>query len=137
MRPKVLIVDDDPSHLEIYGLLLKQAGFEPVTALVRFTGVDFPTDTEVDGIVLDSRLNSLRTCADLAGQLRNRYAGAPIVLLSDVDSVPGEMAPGVAGSVTRGDPAALLEKLSALVPRASNQFPENCAEHVVDCAPVL
>jgi len=24
VRPKVLIVDDDPSHLEIYGLLVRQ-----------------------------------------------------------------------------------------------------------------
>jgi len=41
---KVLVVDDDPFHLEIYGLLLEQAGYEPVSALVRLTGPDFPAD---------------------------------------------------------------------------------------------
>ena len=114
-RYKVLVVDDDPFHLEIYGLLLKQAGYEPVSALVRFAGADFPQDPQIDGIILDSRLNSLKTSSDLARQMRCRYPKAPIVLLSDRTSVPVEMAPYVSDSVRRGEPAELLEKLSVLV----------------------
>jgi DNA-binding response OmpR family regulator len=114
-QQRVLIVDDDPSHLEIYGLLLKQAGYEPVTALVGFTGADFPTDTQIDGIILDSRLKSLKTSLDLARQIRGCYPLAPIVLLSDRRSLPADMAPYVADFVRRGEPAELLEKLSALV----------------------
>ncbi len=112
---KVLIVDDDPSHLEIYALLLKQAGYEPVPALVRFTGADFPIDTQIDGIILDYRLNSSKSSSDLARQMRACYPQAPIVLLSDGRSVPPDIAPYVTDSVRRGEPAELLHKLSVLV----------------------
>ena len=114
-RHKVLVVDDDPSHLEIYGLLLKQAGYEPFSALVRFAGAEFPQESQIDGIILDSRLKSLKTSSDLARQMRGRYPRAPIVLLSDARSVPADMAPYISDSVRRGEPAELLKKLSVLV----------------------
>jgi DNA-binding NtrC family response regulator len=118
---KVLIVDDDPSHLEIYGLLLKQAGYEPVPALVRFTGADFPADQNINGVILDSRLHSLKSSSDLARQICARYPHAPIVLLSDLQSPGADIAPYVADSVRRGEPAELLGKLSALVAQSPDQ----------------
>jgi DNA-binding NtrC family response regulator len=123
----VLIVDDDPSHLEIYGLLLTQAGYEPVSALVRFAGADFPADPNINGIILDSRLNSLQSSSDLARQIRVRYPQAPIVLLSDVQNPAADIAPYVADSVRRGDPAGLLGKLSALVKQSGDHA------HLVPC----
>ena len=114
-RHKVLIVDDDPSHLEIYALLLKQAGYEPVPALVRFAGTDLPSDAEIAGIILDYRLNSSQTSSDLARQMRGVYPQAPIVLLSDGRSMPADIAPFVADFVRRGEPGELLRKLSVLV----------------------
>src|SRR3954463_10259616 len=94
--PRVLIVDDDPSHLEISGLLLTRAGYEPVSALVRFTGAEFPADPRIDGIILDSRLNSLESSSELARRIRIRYPHAPIVLLCDMhgacDCVAGDVA---------------------------------------------
>lgn len=115
-RHKVMIVDDDPSHLEIYALLLKQAGYDPVSALVRFTGADLPRDADIDGIILDYRLNSLMTSSDLARQMRGVYPEAPIVLLlSDIRVVPADIAPYVSDFVRRGEPAELLRKLSVLV----------------------
>jgi DNA-binding NtrC family response regulator len=109
---KVLIVDDDPSHLEIYGLLLKQAGYEPVSALVRFAGAELPADNNINGIILDSRLNSIKSSSDLARQMRRRYPHAPIVLLADVSGMPADIEPYVADSVRRGEPGELLSKLS-------------------------
>jgi DNA-binding NarL/FixJ family response regulator len=120
----VLIVDDDPSHLEIYRLLLKQAGYEPVSALVRFNGADFPADPNIDGIILDSRLKSLKSSSDLAGQIRGRYPCAPIVLLSDHQIPKSALAPYVTDYVRRGEPAELLDKLSALLAQ-SERLPEN------------
>jgi len=110
----VLVVDDDPSHLEIYGLLLKQAGYEPVSALVRFSGADFPSDAGIDGIILDSRLKSMKTSSDLARQMRGRYPRAPIVLLSDRRTLSPDIATYVSDFVRRGEPAELLQKLSVL-----------------------
>lgn len=123
---KVLIVDDDPSHLEIYGLLLKQAGYEPVSALVRFTGAELPADPNINGIILDSRLRSLKSSSDLARQIRIRYPKAPIVLLSDAQGPAADIAPYVADSVRRGEPGELLGKLSILVAKsaAPSPFPE-------------
>jgi DNA-binding NtrC family response regulator len=115
---KVLIVDDDPSHLEIYGLLLKQAGFEPVSALVRFSGADFPADQNINGIILDSRLNSLERSSDLAQQMRVLYPQAPIVLLEDRFWPSEEMAPYADSSVRRGEPAELLDTLSRVVSKS-------------------
>lgn len=116
-RHRVLIVDDDPSHLEIYSLLLKQAGYDPLTALVRYSGAELPKESEIDLIILDYRLRTRNTSADLAKQIRTRYPRAPIVLLSDLWNLPSDMAPYVADFVRRGEPAALLNMLSDLLPR--------------------
>jgi len=118
---KVLIVDDDPSHLEIYGLLLKQAGFEPVFSLVRFAGAEFPPDPSIRGIVLDSRLNSSKSSSEFARQIRGQYPEAPILLLCDAQGPPAGTAPYVADYVRRGEPAQLLDKLSVLVARSMGQ----------------
>jgi len=116
-RHKVLIVDDDPSHLEIYSLLLKQAGYDPVTALVSYSGAELPRESEIDLVILDYQLRTRKTSADVAKQIRARYPRAPIVLLSDLWNLPSDMAPYVADFVRRGEPAALLDRLSDLLPR--------------------
>lgn len=111
LRRKVLIVDDDPSHIEIYSLLVRQTGYEAVPALVRFTGVEFPADDNIDAAILDYRLNCLRTSTELAQEIRIRFPDTPIILLSDGWNLPTEIAPYVTDFVRRGEPASLLEKL--------------------------
>jgi DNA-binding response OmpR family regulator len=117
-RPKVLIVDDDPSHLEIYGLLMQQAGYEAVPALVKFAGVDIPRDDQIGLVLLDYKLHSLRTSADFAQDIRTLLPGAPIVLLSDLWSLPADIAPFVTEFVRKGQPAKLLQVVSRLLPTA-------------------
>lgn len=112
---KVLIVDDDPSHLEIYGLLVQQAGLEPVTALVRFPGVDLPVEEPIRAVLLDYKLHSLKSSADIAQEIRALYPGTPIVLLSDLWSLPEDIAQYVAAFVRKGEPAKLLETLRRLI----------------------
>jgi DNA-binding response OmpR family regulator len=112
---KVLIVDDDPSHLEIYSLLMKQAGIEPVAALVRFVGVDLPQDEAVNLILLDYRLNSLKTSAQLAQEIRRLYPSAPIVVLSDLWNLPADIEPYVNGFVRKGEPVKLIETVTRLI----------------------
>jgi len=122
-RPKVLIVDDDPSHLEIYSLLLTQAGYSPVCALVRFAGAEFPAEGNIDGIILDSRLNSVESSSDLARQMRARYPHAPILLLCDVHERCDGGAGDVACCVRRGEPADLLGKLSNIIKESADPEP--------------
>jgi len=124
-RPKVLIVDDDPSHLEIYGLLLKQSGYEALTAQVKFAGADLPQDAGVGLVLLDYKLQSLRTSAEFAREIRDLYPAAPIVLLSDLWSLPEDVAPFVTEFVRKGQPAKLLQVVSRLLPRAGQATATN------------
>ncbi len=111
-HPKVLIVDDDPMHLEIYGLLMKQAGYDALPALVRFTGTEVPRDQNLGLVLLDYQLNSAKSSADFARDIGALYPGIPIIVLSDVWALPADIAPFVAGFVRKGDPAKLLETVA-------------------------
>ena len=117
-RPKVLIVDDDPSHLEIYSLLLEQAGYQALTAQVNFAGADLPRNAGLKLVLLDYRLQSLRTSAEMAQEIRDLYPDVPIVLLSDLWSLPEDVAPFVTEFVRKGQPAKLLQVVGRLLPRA-------------------
>jgi DNA-binding NtrC family response regulator len=118
---KVLIVDDDPSHLEIYGLLMEQAGYEPVSALVKFAGADIPRDDSIGLVLLDYRLHSLRTSTEFAQEIRGLFPNAPIVVLSDLWSLPADIAPFVNEFVRKGQPAKLLQIVNRLLPLTEKQ----------------
>ena len=117
-QQKVLIVDDDPMHLEIYGLLIKQAGYEPLPALVKFTGTKLPQADGIALVLLDYRLNSVKTSPEFATEIRTLYPGVPIVVLSDLWTLPADIAPLVTGFVRKGEPAKLLETISRLLSAA-------------------
>jgi len=108
-HPKVLIVDDDPMHLEIYGLLMKQAGYEAIPALVRFTGTEIPRGQNLGLVLLDYRLNSAKSSPEFAQEIRSLYPEVPIVVLSDLWALPADIAPFVTDFVRKGEPARLLE----------------------------
>jgi DNA-binding response OmpR family regulator len=108
-HPKVLILDDDPMHLEIYSLLMKQAGFEALPTLVRFVGTEIPCDQCIGLVLLDYRLNSTKTSPEFAREIRALYPAVPIIVLSDLWSLPTDIAPLVNGFVRKGEPAKLLE----------------------------
>lgn len=115
-RAKVLIIDDDPAHLEIYAMLIRQAGLEPVTALVQFQGLDLPDEKHISLVLLDYKLHSLKSSAAIAQDVRHHYPSAPIVVLSDMFSLPADIGPHVTGFVRKGQPAKLLEAVCKLVP---------------------
>jgi len=116
---KVLIVDDDASHLQIYSLLMRHAGMDPITAQVQFVGVDLPSNAAVDLVLLDYRLNSLKTSAELAQEIRGRYPSAPIIVLSDLWSLPTDIQPHVNAFVRKGEPERLIETITRLTPTSS------------------
>jgi len=96
-------------HLEIYGLLMKQAGFEALPLLVRFNGTEIPRNQPLGLALLDYRLNSARTSPEYAQEIRALYPHLPILVLSDLWSLPSDIAPFVSGFVRKGEPAQLLE----------------------------
>jgi DNA-binding NtrC family response regulator len=124
-RLKVLIVDDDPSHLEVYGMLLARAGYEALTAQVSFAGADLPQKAGVKLVLLDYKLQSLRTSAEFAREIKELYPAAPIILLSDLWSLPEDIAPLVTEFVRKGQPARLLQVVERLLPRAEEAATAN------------
>ncbi len=124
-HPKVLILDDDPMHLEIYSLLMKQAGYEALPTLVRFVGTEIPTGEWIGLVLLDYRLNSTKTSPEFASEIRSLYPGVPIIVLSDLWSLPTDIAPFVNGFVRKGEPAKLLETVSLLFVATSEHEPDH------------
>lgn len=121
--PAVLIIDDDPSHLRIYGWIIQAAGFSPLPALVSRDGVDLPDHT-VDLVLLDYHLSGA-AATDVAAEVRRRYAAAPILVLSDALMLPEDIAPLVDGFVRKGDPARLVETVRHVLARTPKEQPPN------------
>jgi DNA-binding response OmpR family regulator len=111
--PKILILDDDPLQLDIYGLIVQRAGFQPVPVLVRFSGTDPIPDSKIDLVLLDYRLNSVKTAPEIAQEIRSKFPEVPIILLSDLWSPPSDVAPFITQFVRKGEPARLLEVLGS------------------------
>jgi DNA-binding response OmpR family regulator len=117
--PRILILDDDPSHLDIYGLMVQRAGFEPIPVLVRFSGPDPIPECAVDIVLLDYRLNSVKSAPEIARDVRGKFPAAPIILLSDLWSPPSDIAPLITQFVRKGDPANFLNVLRSHLPNGT------------------
>lgn len=111
----VLIIDDDPVHLQIYRFIVESVGFRGLPVQVTARGLEFPDQEPVDAVLLDYRLAPNISARSVALEARERYPSAPIVVLSDIHEVPDEMAPIVQGFVRKGNPEKLVETLRNLV----------------------
>ena len=111
-KSAVLIIDDDPSHLRIYGWIIQAAGYQPVPALATQTDVELPDDAEVDLVLLDYHLNGNITAPEVAKLVRTKYPDAPILVLSDAMMMPDDVGPVVDGFIRKGDPARLVETVT-------------------------
>jgi hypothetical protein len=98
-----------------------------LTALVKFTGVDFSPGPDIAAIILDHRLNSLKTPVELAREIHAQCPCAPILLISDSWNMPTDIAPYVADFVRRGEPAKMLQKLTRLLAKPEHHKRESAA----------
>jgi DNA-binding response OmpR family regulator len=106
--PNVLMVDDDPDHLKIYGWILERAELHPISCLVTKRGLELPEAIPIDLVVLDYALHCGATPVEVAQQLRKEYPQAPILLLSDVQELPEDLEPCVQAFVRKGNPEKLM-----------------------------
>ena len=114
-KATVLIVDDDPTHQQIYGWIIEASGYRPSMARVAFDDVQFP-DEAASIVLLDYHLGSESSAVDIARLIHTRYPDDPIVILSDALALPEDVAPLVQGFVRKGDPAKLVDTVRRMVP---------------------
>jgi DNA-binding NtrC family response regulator len=124
-RTSVLIIDDDPSHLRIYGWIVGAAGYEAMPALVTRDQIDFP-EGQADVVVMDYRLGQM-TAVRAAEETQRRYPQAPIIVLSDMYDLPADIAPYARAFVRKGEPAKLVETLASLAGAAGESRPNSVA----------
>lgn len=124
-RTSVLIIDDDPTHLRIYGWIIAAAGYEALPALVTADRIEFPEGL-VDVVVMDYRLTGQLTAVQAAEATKRRFPNAPIIVLSDVYDLPSDIAPYARAFVRKGEPAKLVAML-AKFPPGSAKAPETAA----------
>lgn len=122
---RVLIIDDDPTHLRIYGWIVGAAGYDALPALVTGDQIDFPQSC-ADLVLMDYRLTGQITAVEAVAQTRSRYPEAPIIVLSDLYDLPADIAPLVQAFVRKGEPAMLVATL-AKVCRAGAVRPDSAA----------
>ena len=116
-QASVLVVDDDPVHLRIYGWIMNAAGFRATAAQVLVNGVCLPEDETFDVVVLDYRLTGTLTAVEAALQIQKKYPTAPIVILSDMFDLPDDIAPYASRFVRKGEPEKLIAAISSLLPK--------------------
>jgi two-component system response regulator GlrR len=114
-KPSVLIVDDDPEHLRIYGWIMKAAGLEPVAAQVTVDGVSLPAEGSFSVIVLDYRLTGSITAVEAAQHIRRRFPAPPIIVLSDLFGMPADIAAYARCFVRKGEPEKLIQTIRHLL----------------------
>jgi DNA-binding response OmpR family regulator len=94
MKPKILVVDDEPDALELVGFNLKRAGFEVMTAGDGPTALRKARELQPALIVLDVMLPDLDGL-EVCKQLRSdpRTSATPVILLTaraaEVDRILG------------------------------------------------
>jgi two-component system, OmpR family, phosphate regulon response regulator PhoB len=118
-QPTILIIDDERQHLTMQSLILKEAGFRPITVVVGSQSLSLPDHDPPDLILLDYRLNSILNCQQVAQLLRQRFRGTPIVLVSSMQEMPAEMKPLVDSFLRKGNPEDLIALVNTMLGRSS------------------
>jgi DNA-binding response OmpR family regulator len=118
-QTSILLIDDDPVHLQIYRMIVETAGFKGIPVLVSFRGISLPQDVPIDAVLLDYRLAPNISASQVLRQVKEQYPSVPILLLSDMFAAPDDIAPLVQAFVRKGNPERLLTTLRELIQNRS------------------
>jgi CheY-like chemotaxis protein len=113
---RILLIDDEPAHLKLYGLIVEQAGYDTAALLIGNKIVNFPVGP-IDLVILDYRLGGGVKAPEIAGLAKTMYPKAPIIVLSDMQWMPSDIAAFANGFVRKGEPEQLLEAIAAALTR--------------------
>jgi DNA-binding response OmpR family regulator len=112
--PRIVIIDDDPAHLRIYGWILERGGYAALPVLAQRNDLQLPNEP-ADLVVLDYALGSQLKAADVARQVKSALPEAPVVILSDLFGMPEDVAPLAVAFVQKGDPEDLLRTIASVL----------------------
>lgn len=112
--PTVLVIDDDRMQLQLTSHILNRANFRVVDALITGNHVSFPENESPIAILLDYKLNSSLTAAQIAAVLKQAFPLTPIFVLSEMEKLPRDVADLVQGFIKKGDVQKLLSTLRAI-----------------------
>jgi DNA-binding response OmpR family regulator len=120
-KPKILLVDDEPSITKVVAKRLELAGFEVLTASDGQEGLQKAQTAQPDLLILDlmlPKLNGYEVCSMLKGDAR--FQKTPIILFSAKAQEKDEklgLECGANAYVTKPFKAeTLLEQIRALLP---------------------
>jgi CheY-like chemotaxis protein len=119
-QPTILIIDDERQHLTMQSLILKEAGFRPITVVVGSQSLSLPDHDSPDLILLDYRLNSVLNSQQVAQLLREKFRRIPIVLVSSMQEMPVEMKPYVDSFLRKGNPEDLVALVKNMLGRSQD-----------------
>ena len=87
ITPTVLIVDDDPSILEVLDVRLAANGYKTITATTAEEGLEKLSDQGVDLIISDMRMPGIGGMG-LLSRVTNEWPGLPVMLLTAFGTIP-------------------------------------------------
>ena len=108
----VLLIDDDEQHLKIYCWMLQRKGYECIPVCVGSSTMELPKSEKVCLVLLDYRLRSSLTAADVAQQVKTGFPSAPIVILSEVPWMPEGAQQYAKAFVHKGNHNELFETIA-------------------------
>jgi CheY-like chemotaxis protein len=111
----VLCVDDEVVGLRVRKILLERAGYQVLTAVDGYSGLELFATHPVEAVVLDYAMPGMHG-GEVAKKMRQTKPNIPILLLSAYVGLPAEVSSLVDIYMTKGEGApVLLEKLGSLL----------------------
>jgi CheY-like chemotaxis protein len=111
----VLCVDDEVVGLRVRKILLERAGYQVLTAIDGYAGLELFATHPIDAVVLDYAMPGMHG-GEVAKKMRQAKPQIPILLLSAYVGLPAEVSSLVDIYMTKGEGApVLLQKLGSLL----------------------
>ncbi|KKO50228.1 response regulator GlrR [Arsukibacterium sp. MJ3] len=138
-KPRLLLVDDDPSLLRLLTLRLEGEGYQVISADCAETALTLLTKQSVDVVLSDLRMPGLDGMS-LFDEIAKRYQGLPVVLMTAHGSIPEAVAAtqrGVFGFLTK--PLNNIELRDILTQAVHQSVPEQAdwREEIVSRSPLM
>jgi len=81
---KVLLVDDDPDFLEMHSVVLKNKGYEVITASNTKQCMDKLKDVRPDIVILDVMMDQFDSGFKASKKIKEKYDNLPVMLLTSI-----------------------------------------------------